>query len=185
MSDKKISGRLRSGTAWLAAGAMLVALALHPQPGFARARSQGAIVSVATTTGGIQGELIGVREDAVVVMGRQESSTIPVAEIESVRIIKHSATLGLALLGFAVGGGVGALAAPRIHDDDSIPEGLCKAFEGAGAICLGALVGTAVGVTSALAIGKDKVIVFKGKTKGEIARALEGLKKHARVPDYK
>jgi hypothetical protein len=185
MSDKRISVRIRSGAAWMAAAAMLAGLAVHPQAVFGRTRTKGATVSIVTATGMIQGELIGVREDAIVVMGRQEAATVPILEIESVKILKHAPVFGLGILGCLAGGGVGALAAPRIKNDDSLPEGIGKMFTGFVYFGTGALIGIGAGIATALAIGKDKVIVFKGKTKEEIASALDGLKKQARVPDYK
>ncbi len=183
--DKGVLGHVRSGATWIAVAAVLAALATHPQPGFAKTRNQGAKVSIVATTGMLEGELIGVRKDAIVVMGLQGPEAVPLSEIYSVKIVKRSPTLGLGLVGLGVGTVVGSLAAPRIKEDDSLWTGLDKAFKGVGVITLGALVGTAAGITSALVIGKDKEVVLKGKTEGQVAASLEHLKKYARVPDYR
>lgn len=185
MRLERALGRVRGTVAWLAVVGLLAPLAVQPRAALGRARTAGAIVVVTSGAGTIKGELIGVRDDAVIILSEKGDETISVSEIESVRIVRRAPILGLGLLGWAAGAAVGLLAAPRINNDDPLGDGMVKLFKNFAYGGIGCIVGTGAGVGTALAIGKDKMIVFKGRTKEENTTALKGLRKEARVADYR
>jgi hypothetical protein len=200
-SDKRTPGRLGHGAAWLAAAAMLAAFAAHPQPGFGSSRKAGASVIIKTETGKIKGELIGVREDAVVVMSEQGSDAIPVSGIETVTIVKPAPVVAFTLLGTLAGSAIGAATMPHteipppVADGsvnsiaeafaDAIGYGIESSFKGAVHVAVCSSVGALIGWLGAKAVQKNKVIVFKGGSEADKAAALEILKKEARVTHYK
>jgi gas vesicle protein len=186
MEHDGISGRLRRVAAWLAAVSFLSALAVQPKAALGRARTVGGIVIVTTGTGTVKGELIGVREDALVVMSAKGDDTIPIAEIDSVTIVRRAPAVRFGMiLGGVVGAAVGALAAPRTNNDASIWRDFNNFGKLLGRAGIGCLIGAMAGVLTATVIAKDKVVVLKGKTKEETPAALKDLKKEARVSDYR
>jgi tetrahydromethanopterin S-methyltransferase subunit E len=202
MREKRIARQARSGAAWLAAIAVLAGLAMYPQAVFGGTRKAGAAVIVKTETGDVKGELISVREDAVVVMSEQGSDAIPLSDIETVTIVKPAPTLAFALLGGLVGGAIGAATAPHTEEvytsapagsgnstwdgfGDAISQGLGDYFNGIGHVFICSSAGALAGWLGAKVAHKNKVIAFKSGSETDTAAALESLKKEARVPDYK
>jgi hypothetical protein len=185
MKHEGNAGWVWRGAAWITAAGLLAALAAQPRAAFGGARTAGATVVVTTGGGAVKGELIGVREDGIVLMSEKGDNTILISEIDNVRIVRHAPILGLGLLGLAVGGAVGFLAAPHIQNEDPLGEGLVKLVKDFAYTSIGCIIGIGAGVGTALAIGKDKVIIFKGRTKEENTTALNGLRKEARVSDYR
>ena len=185
MKQERISRWVRRAAASMGTVGLLAALGAQPQAALGRGRTAGATVVVTTGGAAVKGELIGVREDAIVLMSERGDNTILVSEIDNVRIVKRAPIVGLGLLGLVVGGAVGLLAAPHIHNEDPLGEGIINLVKDFAYASIGCIIGIGAGVGTALAIGKDKVIVFKGKTKEENTTALNGLRKEARVADYR
>jgi hypothetical protein len=169
----------------MAAGLALVMVA---SPALLRGadRWRGSKVTVTTLSGSyFLGELIGVREDAVVILVGPAEKTLTVAEIESVRIAKRSPTIACAIIGGLTGGITAGLLARRPSENNDFETGL-KRFLGYPLwLAVGTGVGVGVGIAVAQAIGKDKVIVFKGRPAAEVEAGLKVLRQEARVRNYK
>ena len=82
-----------------------------------------------------------------------------------------------AILGVLVGGGAGAL----IGYEVGWVQPATTIFGG----FIGVLVGGLVGILIASSSGKDKAIQIEGMTGPEIQKALDKLRKKARIRDYK
>ena len=96
-------------------------VALHPV--VSASRTEGATVVVIQGTGAQKGELVGVRESALVLLTKAGDVTIEAAQIESVRIVKKAspvpAAIGLGIAGGAAGLGLAyTLRNPRIGNDE-------------------------------------------------------------------
>ncbi|MGA2362517.1 MAG: hypothetical protein ABSG73_08640 [Candidatus Aminicenantales bacterium] len=157
-------------------------------PGLLRGadRWRGADVTVRTISGEItKGELIGVREDAVVVLAGLSEKTLMVAEIESVRIARKSPTFVCVVLGGFVGGIAAGLIARRPSTTDDLGTGLKRFFGYPLWLSVGLVAGALSGIGIAQAIGKDKVIVFKDRPAAEVEAGLKALRNEARIPKYK
>jgi len=144
---------------------------------------KGAKLVVTQSSGFQKGELIGVNDHALILSTEGGDQTIEVAQIESVRIIKKASTLPVAL-GFGVmGGGAGlGLAYASGVKSDTIGGGLAI---GVGSIAVGGLVGVIAGVLLTDSLAKDEVLVFKGRSEGEVSEMLTRLRGQARVTGYR
>jgi hypothetical protein len=165
-----------------------LALVMAASPALLRGadRWRGSKVTVTTLSGSIfKGELIGVREDAVIILESPGEKTLMVAEIESVRIVKKSPTIACAIIGGLAGGITAGLIARRPSENDDLGTGLKRLLGYPLWLGVGTGVGMGVGMFVAQAIGKDKVIVFKGRPAAEVEAGLKTLRKEARVQNYK
>jgi hypothetical protein len=165
----------------------LAVLILLPQAAQARIRRPGAKVLVMAVEPHeeIKGELVGVREDAVVVEDEREGAKeVAVERIRSVRILRRSGVLP----GILGGGLAGAIAGAAILGSNLDPEpwdfasGAYGALLGLGGgfVAGGLLGGIAGGVA-----GVDKTYSFENMTPEEKTGCLAKLRKHARVRDYR
>ena len=193
MSNQAMKGGARiSGTraaraprAALATGLVIL---MAGAPVFLRGsdRSSGAFVAITTISGEVtEGELIGVREDAVVVLTGGSEKTFMVAEIENVRIDRKKPTLACTVVGGLAGGVVAGLIARRPSETDDLVTGFRRFFGYPFWVIVGAAAGALGGIGVAQAIGKDKVIMFKDRPGSEVEAGLKALQKEARVPNYK
>lgn len=146
-------------------------------------RDSGAKVRVITAEAWeqITGELIGVRQDAVVLGSEQgETRTIAIKDIVSVRLYRRSAVFPGILAGLLAGSGIGfAISAPR-YKDEWMGCISIAIFTGSGA-ALGGLVG---GLTAGH-ISRDKIYDLTKMSAREVEKLLADLRKKARVPDYR
>jgi len=193
MSNQAIKGGARiSGTraaralrATLATG---LAILMAGAPGLLRGsdRWRGADVTVKTISGEFtRGELIGVREDAIVILAGASEKTLMVAEIESVRIAKKAPTLACTVVGCLAGGIAAGLIARRPSEANDLGTGINRFLSYPVWLSVGMLAGALGGIGVAQAIGKDKVIMFKDRPGSEVEAGLKALQKEARVPNYK
>jgi len=153
------------------------------QPALPASGSKGAIVAVTQGSGTQKGELVGVRESALVLLTEAGDVTVEIAQIESVRIVKKAAAVPVAI-GLGVAGGAAGLGLAYASGvkSDSIGGGLAI---GVGSIAIGALAGAIAGILLTDSFAKDEVLVFKGKSDGEIKDLLTRLRSKARVADYR
>jgi len=128
-----------------------------------------------------EGELITVKPNSLLLLsitGRDMS--VDIEEIKVIRVVKKSKALLGAGLGIVVGGGGGALLSGSGYKM-SMDAGERRLLLGAFGAAAGLLIG---GVTGAL-LGTDKKIQIEGMTDLEISKALDKLRKKARICDYR
>ena len=168
-----IRGVLAVGLIWL--------LALSPGL-HAAGRTSGAKVSVATIQGSesIKGEVIGVREDAVVLATEGgETRTIAIKDISSVRVYRRSAVLWGILGGLRAGGAVGYGLSASEYKDEWLGGLAILLYSGIGAVVGGTIGGVTAGVLSA-----DKTYELTTMSAAEIDKLMAKLRKMARVKNY-
>ena len=149
---------------------------------------RGAELLITKKNGGeIEGELIAVKENSLLILTKSTGSdvSVDIADVEVITIVKKSKTWEGAVLGVLVGGGAGA----SIGYEVARPRGFALVdyttlgiFLG-GAI--GVLVGGLIGILIASSLGKDKTIQIQGMADLEIQETLDKLRKKARVRNYK
>ena len=125
----------------------------------------------------IEGELIAVKENSLVLI-EQDSGADVTVDVDNVSVIKIVRGFDT---GFKVGVGLGVAevlvtaARGKLEGGNSILNVSLKA------LVWGLLFGLADGGLSSI----DKTIQIEGKSDSEIKKALEKLRKKARMPDYK
>jgi len=132
----------------------------------------------------IEGELITVKPNSLLLLsitGRDMS--VGIADIKVIRIVKKSKLLTGAWVGIAVGGGTGVLLGglPSTYEGMGVSSGGGRKILGV----FGAVVGLLVGGTIGAVAGTDKTIQIEGMTDLEIRKALDKLRKKARIRNYK
>ena len=141
------------------------------------------LITTAQASEQITGELMGVRNDAIVVEEeRGGSREIAIDEIASLRLYRRSAWLPGVLLGALVGGAAGAgLSSSRDSSGDGPFEGVffTLIYVGAGAAGGGLLGGVLGGTMSA-----DKTYDLTKMSPDEKNRFVSKLRKKARVTNY-
>jgi hypothetical protein len=163
----------------------LAGLLILPGGALAAGRKSGAKVLVITAQASerIAGELIGVRNDAIVVAeGGGGSREIAIDGIASVRILRKSAMLPGILLGAVAGGAAGlGIASGRDSSDDEPFEGVFWNLIYAGG---GAVVGGLLGGLTGGSMGADKTYDLTKMSLDEKSAFLSKLRKKARVANY-
>ena len=146
-------------------------------------RKQGAIVITKKDGQQIEGELITVKPNSLLLLDTEgKDVSIGIADIRVIRIVQKSKALLGAGIGLVVGGGGGALLALVMnagHEPYTIQ--IRAWFAG----ILGGLGGLLIGAIIGAGAGTDKTIHFEGMTDFEIEESLEKLRKKARIRDYK
>jgi len=168
-----IRGVLAVGLIWL--------LALSPGL-HAAGRTSGAKVSVATIQGSesIKGEVIGVREDAVVLATEGgETRTIAIKDISSVRVYRRSAVLWGILGGLLAGGAIGYAIGSQEGKGQFLGGITVAAYSGGGVLLGGATGGIIGGLASA-----DKTYDLTKMSAAEVDTLMAKLRKMARVKNY-
>lgn len=131
----------------------------------------------------VEGELIAVKDNSLLLLDSDShvDVSIDVENIKLIMIVKKSKVLLGIALGLLLGGGLGSLygTSTDTYDSDLRPVAFFV-FGGGGAV-LGALIGGFIGASA----GKDETIQIEGKSGSEINKALEQLRKSARVSDYR
>ena len=128
----------------------------------------------------VQGELITVKPNSLLLLDTEgKDVSVNIADIKAIRVKKKSKIL----VGFIIFGSLGALlcaASAAANGDDGSPVG---------AAILGALYfgggGALTAVIEGAAAGKYKTIRIEGKSDKKIRKAVDKLRKKARIRDYK
>lgn len=151
----------------------------------ARDRKKGADIIVQKKDGKtIKGELLAVKNDAIILMDSINLSGIKMKskEIQKITIAKKSGFFKGLGLGLVIGGGSGALLGLASGDDKSgwfsMTAGEKAAVGGLGFGILGALAGGIVGAIK----GVDESVVLEGRTPEEMERVLIKLNTKSRFP---
>ncbi len=127
----------------------------------------------------IEGELITVKPNLLLLLDTEgKDVSIEIVDIKVIRIVKKSkgARTGfLIAVGLALMGGIGQIGAEVHGFIPSFIDGLI----------FFALPGALIGALLGMPAGKDKTIQIEGMTDLEIQKALDYLRKKARIRDYK
>lgn len=179
---KKIRAVLAVGLVWLLIGAPEALLA---------ARKNGAQLRMTLTNNEVvQGELIGVRGETIVLLTGQGDRTVGLADIATLLIKDKSGTMIGGLAGLTAGVVADAAMWHSFKKDTSSNE--LGEFFGAilapGAVLVMVLIaggGTGLGMLIGHAAHKGKTYKIQGMTQEEMRGLMETLRKHAMVPNYK
>jgi len=145
-------------------------------------RREGSIILTKKDGRQIEGELITVKENSLLLLDRYGiDASIEIRDIRTIRIVKRSkAGLGSVTGPLIV---IGVVALVEITANRQSEEGALI-----GGVMLAALFSVPAsilgGIIGAVA-GKYKTIHFEGMTDSEIKKALDKLRKKARIRDYK
>jgi hypothetical protein len=165
---------MRVPTAAFVVCALLLSLLAAPA-GLSAKERRGARIIVTRLDGSqAEGELIAVKPDSLLLLnaaGQDESAAL--AEIKTVRIVRRSRALPLALIGFMTGAAEGAFAASRDSEDRETKVTVFWAGIIGGAQ---ALLGTGIGI----GLGADAILRFAGETGEVVGRYLDRLKGYSR-----
>ena len=128
----------------------------------------------------VNGELIAVKQTSLLLKDSESGAdvSVDISDIKVIKIVKKSkAGLG-AGLGLLIGAGGMALVG-----GSTCGHAFCGQCAAIGAL-IGAAPGLLIGGLIGVGVGVDKEIQIEGKSDSEINKALEELRKKARVPDY-
>jgi len=145
---------------------------------------RGAILVITKKDGGlIEGELITVKKDSLLLFTGRDVS-INIGDIRTIRIVKKSKVLQGLGFGLLIGAGSGGLLGFAFGSRDFMggSTALCDAI--VTGIFLGSIV-LFVGGTVGFASGIEKTTQIEGKSPRWIEFYLKKLRKKARVRDYK
>ena len=152
-----------------------------------KARGAGARVSTRAGAEIIEGELIGVRSDAIIIGDPGGGTrTIETEDIRLLTVVRKRSALGGIIIGGLIGTAAGMLFwKPIDEDNDSEPiPGLKAAFGNIIKLSLGFGVGVGVGGTIAKASNKDKTYDLSKMDPPQRSNLLITLRKQARMPSY-
>jgi hypothetical protein len=168
-----------------AASRFLLVFILVFSNGLEAGTKQGAMIVVQKNDGRqIQGELIAVRKDSLVLLDSESGidAAVAVEEIEIVHILKGPKTGIGAVSGFLVGGAVGAAAAGKNSDCGGCPHSIGRNLLGGVLVGgLGALIGALIGSTA----GDNEIIILRGLSREERDVELGRLRLKARIRDFR
>jgi hypothetical protein len=170
---------LALGLVWMLMGAPEALLA---------ARKQGAQVRMTLTNNeAVQGEVIGIRGETIVLLTSQGDRSIGINEVATVLIKDRSGMMIGGAIGLTAGVIVDASIWHSYKSDTSNSETL-RVLLVPGALLIMLLVacgGAGGGMLIGNAAHKGKTYKIKGMTPEEIRGLMETLRKKALVPDYK
>ena len=140
---------------------------------------KGADLIIQKTYGGkIEGELIAIKENALLLKLSYSSFdvSVDIAEVKTITIIKESKTEIGALFGVLIGGSIGASLAGR---SKGWGGGTTQAIAISGILygLLGGIIGGGIGG----GIKSKENLIFEGKSDPEIQKILEKLRRKARI----
>ena len=147
-------------------------------------KKRGAIVLTKKDGQQIEGELIAVKKNSLLVLSKWSGRdvSVDIEEIKVITIVKKSKAGKGALFGALAGVG-GSVLAGILNKD--VVEGMgvlaWTLIAGLLLVPIGALLGGFIGA----AAGTDKKVQIEGMTDSEIREALDKLRKKARIRDYK
>ena len=134
----------------------------------------------------VGGELIAVKQDSLLLLDTEgKDVSVDIADIKVIRIVKKSKALSLGAIGLA--GGVGLIlvffAFLEIITVEYAKE---LGFEGIAEASVDAgLSGFLLGATVGAVYGKDKTYQIERMSDSEIKKAMDKLRKKARIRDYR
>ncbi|MDH4218779.1 MAG: hypothetical protein OEW23_08375 [Candidatus Aminicenantes bacterium] len=138
-----------------------------------------------------RGELIAVKKDSILLLDRYSGAdvTIDFRDIGVIRIVKKSKVLRGAGLGLFIGAAGGALVGYAAGDSEiwishESPTVLTADQKALISGILFGILGAVIGGAAGAGGGKDKIIIFEGKSDVQIQETLEKLRKKARVKNY-
>jgi hypothetical protein len=136
----------------------------------------------------IKGELITVKPNALLLLDTEgKDVSVDISNIKVIRIVKKSQVGKSALYGGLIGAGLGIMTGLISGDDPPgtwllpMTAGQKAAIGGAAFGALGLLGGVLFGA----AAGTDKTVQIEGMTDSQIKKALDKLRKKARIRDYR
>ncbi len=149
---------------------------------------QGAMIVVQKSGGHqIQGELIAVRKESLILLDSESGIDVSVKteEVEIIHILRAPKTGLGAISGFLVGGAVGTVAAGKSSNCGECPNSSANSVSRniLGGVLLGgvgALIGALIGSTA----GNNKIIILQGLSREELNIELEKLRSKARIRDF-
>ena len=142
---------------------------------------RGAILIIAKKYGLIEGELIAVKENSLLLLDTQgKDVSVDIKDIKVIIIRKKSG----AGTGVLLGGSVGALIGLGVYRE---PTGFGAGIDlGPWLTALGfGIVGGLIGLVIGGVAGTDKTIQIEGMTDSELHAIMYKLRKKARIRDYK
>ena len=157
----------------LFAAALAASLLLLPADLSAKQKRGAEVVITRLDGSQVRGELIAVKPDSLLLLSESTDVAVGLADIKTVRLVRRSRALPLAIGGFVVGAATGAYVVSRDVEDRNTETTLLASglFGGAAAA-----IGTGIG----LALGIDAVLPFAGEPDGVVARYLDRLKGRSR-----
>jgi len=181
-TNRKIRAIMAVGLVWLIVGAPEALLA---------ARKNGAQLRLILTSNEVvQGELIGVRGETLVLLTGQGDRTLGLGDIATVITKDNSGTVVGGLTGLAAGVVADAAMWHSFKKDTSDDEAgeIVRAIFAPGAVLVMIAIaggGAGLGMLIGHAAHKGKTYKVQGMTPGERRGLMETLRKQAMVPDYK
>jgi hypothetical protein len=136
----------------------------------------------------VQGELITVKPNSLLLLDAEgKDVSVDIEEIKVIRIVKKSQFWVGATFGSLTGGGIGAIVGALIEKPAPIILSSLAAEKKTilGGIFFGFIIGAVGGGLIGASAGTDKTILLEGMSDFEINKALEKLRKKARIRDYK
>lgn len=145
------------------------------------------------------GELIAAKENSLLLLDSESGAdvSVDIREIKLIEIVKNSKSLAWGGIGLISGALIGALAGYIEGDDPymsggtgfgAMMTGLPGMFSADDkALALGIMCGITGGVLGGIGgtiAGKDKIIQFEGKSETEMKKALNKLRKKARIQNF-
>jgi len=159
------------------ASALAVSLLALPDGLSAKERRGAELVVTRLDGSQVNGELIAVKRDSLLLLSYGRDESIDLADVKTVRIVKKSRAGKGALYGFLVGAAGGALWGSANQDSDVWGNGT--------ALIAGAYVG-AIGALSGLlagsVLGLDSSYTVAGKPEAVVNEYWNKLRAHAREP---
>ena len=162
--------------------ALFLVISLLILSGNLYAKNKGAELLIDNKDGQqVSGELIAVKNSSLLLLDSEGADvSINIDGISVITIVKKRQVLKGTAKGLLMGVGISIASAIVINETLVGAEYRLKGMAEIGLV--GAGIGTFFGFASA--VGKDKTIQIEGKPEAEIKKALEKLRKKARVPDY-
>ena len=171
---------LAMGLVWVLAGAPEALVA---------ARREGAQLRVILATNEVvEGELIGVRGETLVMLTKQGDRTVGLGEVSTIFIKDKSGTIIGGACGLTAGAIVDASLWHSFKKDTSDGGEIIRAIFAPGAILVMVLIaggGALTGMLIGHAVYKGKTYNVRGMTPEQTAGLMQTLRKKAMVPDYK
>jgi hypothetical protein len=135
----------------------------------------------------IEGELITVKPNSFLLLNTDgKDVSVDIEDIRVILIVKKSRFLQSLGMGVLIGAGAGAIIGFALGETPGFVGGTVTAGENAlfGAALLG-FWGLFFGGIAGLSSGKDETIQIEGKSDKKIKKALDSLRRKARIRDYR
>ena len=137
----------------------------------------------------IKGELITVKPNSLLLLDTEgKDVSVDIADIKVIVIVKKSKFWAGAGIGFLTGVVLGAIVSIPAVDAASDPSSYYYFVPWVLTVIYGAIGGLACGIIGGIVgagYGTDKTILLEGMSDSEIKKAMDKLRKKARIRDYK